>query len=197
MPSLASETDIHNMALDLLDEEPILSAGVDDRTSVRFMRRAYATTRDAMLEMHPWKFAVGRAAPAAGAEPAFGWAYSYALPNDCLRVLPLTASGDPNGAEIPYALESGGLLTNHAAPIYLRYIARIEDTTKFSNLFVKALACSLAEQGATKITGKASYQAKLIERFQMALLQAQMADTLQSTPEQPYRDAWENARYGT
>ena len=197
MASLASETDIYNLALDLLDEEPILSAGVDNRKAVRFMRRHYALTRDALLELHPWKFAIARAALASGADPLFGWGYSYALPNDCLRLIPLTTGGDENGRPIPFRLEGDGILCDQEGPLYIRYIKRVTVTTKFSNLFVQALTTALAAKAAANITGKKSYRDTLLSEYRDAIVQAQIVDSVQTTPDEPVTDAWIDGRYGT
>jgi hypothetical protein len=60
------------MALDLLEEEPILSQS-DNRAAVRWMNRNYGQTRDELLESHPWKFALRRAVLNAEAEQPRLW----------------------------------------------------------------------------------------------------------------------------
>src|SRR5690606_15550414 len=91
---MASEVDIYNMALDLLDEEVAIDPD-DDRAPVRWMRRNFAPVRDAILRRNPWNFAIKRVVlPALVTPPAFGWKYRYQLPSDCLRPLPLESCGE-------------------------------------------------------------------------------------------------------
>lgn len=195
MGSLASETDIFDMALDLLDEEPILG-DTDRRPAVRFMKRNYPMLRDAMLELHPWKFALARLGLTADVEaPAFGWSARFRLPNDCLRLLPLTVGGDARGREIRYAQEDGFILCDEGAPLYIRYVKRQENTARFSPLFVQALALTLAARAAHKITGKASYAERLTAEMQRAVLQAEIVDSTQATAEDPFDDDFLEGRY--
>lgn len=195
MGSLASETDIFNMALDLLEEEPILS-DTDNRPAVKFMKRNYRFVRDAALELHPWKFALARAGLTADpAAPAFGWALAYALPDDCLRLLPLTVGGDPQGRELRHAVEDGFILCNEASPLLIRYVKRQENVARFSPLFVTVLASQLAARAAHKITGKQSYAERLLRDAAQNLLNAEIIDSTQGTPDDAWDDDMIEGRY--
>lgn len=195
MGSLASETDIFNMALDLLEEEPILG-DTDRRPAVRFMKRNYRHLRDATLELHPWKFALARENLTMDPDaPAFGWSARFAVPDDCLRLLPLTVGGDPRGREIRFAQEDGFILCNEGAPLPVRYVKRQESVARFSPLFVQALALSLAARAAHKVTGKASYAERLTAEMQRAILQAEIIDSTQATAEDAFDDGYIEGRY--
>lgn len=197
MPSLLSETDICNLALDHLGEEVILSSGVDNRPAVRFVNRWYPHARDALLETAYWRFARKRASLAADTDaPAFEWTYAYTLPSDFLRLIPATLDGYRSGAELDYDVEDGKILTHSEAPLLIRYIARVTDPTKFSNLFTDALALNLALRGAMKITSKQGYRDALAKEFQQAILNAQIADGMAGDIQQPLSSDWEDARHG-
>ena len=199
-------TAIINMALDLLKEEPILSA-TDDRTAVRWMNRNYQPIRDSLMRLHPWNWAMVRVALAAlSTPPAFGWAYQYQLPADCIRVLPLTGSasvyGSPstggtlNGPSVKFAIEGRYLLTNAPPPIQLSYIQSITDETLMDAAFVQALATTLAARAANFITGKGEYAKELKQEAGQLVMQAQMVDALEGTPPDPEQDDWVNGRSG-
>lgn len=184
-----------NMALDLLEEVPMISAE-DSRPAVRFMRRNYGPTRDALLRRHPWNFALARASlPALADAPAFGWARAFQLPADALRVLPLADLGGFNGREVPFEVEGRSILTNAGAPLRIRYIARVEDDTLFDPIFREALTLALAVKGASLITGKQSYAERLRAMAQEATLAAQMIDGLEGTPEGALDQDWVEGRF--
>lgn len=191
---MPSQTDIINMALDLLEEEPMLDPD-DDRAPIRWMKRNLQPAIDGMLRLHPWNFAVRRKALSAetGA-PVSGWKRQYVLPPDCLRVLPLN-DGTLLGRSVPYALEGRRILTNAEAPIQIVYVGRPDDATVLDALFVQALAATLASRAANWITGKQSYAQALRQQAQELILQAQMVDALEGTPADPEADDFVMGRF--
>lgn len=128
--------------------------------------------RDALLRLHPWNFAVERAAlPQLATAPAFGFDKAYALPDDHLRPVLLNDDRDR------YRIEAGGLLTD-ASKAELIYIARITDTTRFDPLFVQCLASYLAAKGAIRITNSQTMEDRMKQRFFEDLQQARSTDAM-------------------
>src|SRR5262245_49718930 len=85
MPGVA-EVDIVNRALIKIGSKTIMNMG-DDVKSARAATKIYPMVRDRCLVAHPWNFAIKRAQRTNEATaPVYGFAYSYALPADCLRV---------------------------------------------------------------------------------------------------------------
>jgi hypothetical protein len=186
---------IMNMALDLLEEEPILTAE-DDRTAVRWMNRNYPSIRDGLLRQHPWNFATRRASlPLVSDAPAFGWSRQYELPADCLRILPLTG-GLINGADVPYRIEGRRVLSNSAAPVAIVYVARVESESEMDPMFVRALATSVAAEAASYIAGKASLAELLTKKAENLVLRAQMVDALEGSAGEASGDDWITGRLG-
>jgi hypothetical protein len=186
---------IMNMALDLLEEEPILTAE-DDRTAVRWMNRNFGSIRDALLRQHPWRFAIRRAAlPLLSDAPAFGWQRQYELPADCLRILPLSGA-QINGRDVPFTLEGQRILTNAAGPVAISYVARVEEAGEMDPMFVRALATSVAAEAASFIAGKASLAELLTKKADALVMRAQMVSALETTPAQASGDDWLDGRYG-
>ena len=182
---MADETDIINAAFDLLDEEVAIDPS-DDRAPVRWMKRNYPLVRDAILRRHPWNFAVARASlPELSDEPAFGWKRQFQLPANCLRLLPLTWQGKMNGEPIKHEVEGRRILTNAEAPLKIRYIRRVEDTSLFDPLFVQLLAAELAVRAANWITGKQSYAERLGQMVAQLNEQATLLDALEGSPADP------------
>lgn len=86
---MPSDVDICNQALSLIGHSPskVTSLSGTDTTSV-LCNLWFATTRDQLLQEHTWDFATKRAALVPNTtEPVFGYAYSYDLPSDFLRVV--------------------------------------------------------------------------------------------------------------
>lgn len=194
MASQLTDTDICNMALDLLEEAPITS--IDEASSVaRWFKRNFWPKAWALMRKHPWNFALARIVLTENAAtPTFGWSYAYQAPVDFLRILPLTVDGEDNGVPLPYKVEQDQILTDQPAPIYVRYIKRISNTGQFDNSFCEALAALLAMGAAHLITGKQSYADRMQQVFQSQMLDAQSVDALEGTPEDPIDNDWIAAR---
>jgi hypothetical protein len=188
MPSGYSETQIFNAVLDRLSEESVLSTG-DEKAVARWLNRNYPLQRDVLLQRHTWNFAQARRSLAADTQkPAFEWQYQYLLPEDCLRVLPITCDGKRNSPPIPYVVEGTYILTNKSAPLPVRYIFRQTNPASFTPVFVDLLVQILAANFAYWITGKASFAKQLTDFSTGAFLEAARIDSLEGLPEEPYDD---------
>lgn len=141
------------MALGRLGEAKIMS--LDDATKpARACKLFYSATRDAVLRAHRWNFAKDRATLSAlTAKPAFGWASSYPLPVDCLRVLHLNGETEEEGAE--FEIEGKNLLTDETTA-QIVYIKKVEDSERFDSLFCEAISALLAAKMAVTLTASQS-----------------------------------------
>ena len=195
MSTTLAEVDVWNMAIDLLRDAPV--SAVTDTTSVaKWLSRNYANTRDRCLRRHPWNFAITRASLSEDpTTPAFGWNHRYAIPADCVRMLPVRYDGEYEGRIVPYELEKGYILTDRIAPLKIRYIARIEDPTSWEPAFADYVAASLAAKMAHWLTGKASYAKTAADMADRAYMEAIRMDGLEGSEEGPDQDDVIAARY--
>ena len=178
-----TETDICNMALGLLDEAKITSYTDDTGPVARMCRLHYPILRDTMLRKYRWNFAIARTSLAANSDaPASGWSYSYDLPADCLRLLPVQYESRHGAKAFEHVVERGKILTNVEAPLKIVYIARV-DASAFDPLFADALAKALAVRLCNAITGKSSYLDRLTISERDALTAARNIDGMEGTPE--------------
>ena len=185
MTSTLTQTDIANMALDILHEGPIGSLE-DDDPNARRMKRNFSAWRDSFLAMHNWNFATERASlPADSVAPAYGWAKRYLVPGDCLRVLPITKDGNFEGAKIRFQVEGQYILTDQTAPLRVLYIKRITDFGLWSPVTVSAFAAYMASKISHAVTGKASYAELAARLFREEYSEAKRVDGLQGTIERP------------
>lgn len=176
-----TETDIANRALSLLGEAAIPSIE-GNSPAARTIRLHFAATRDSLLRSHRWNFARKRAALSRLSEaPAFGYAYAYQLPDDCLRVLSLN-EGDSSDLGDDFELEGDQLLTD-AEAAKIVYVRRVTDATKFDALFVEAFVLKLAIACCLEITQSTTKKGDLLGELQrLSLPEAVETDANETRP---------------
>lgn len=189
------ETDVCNLALDLLREAPI--ANIDEKSSVaEWFQRNYAYLRKSTLRAYPWNFAIVRAElDADDTAPMFGWTYRYELPETCVRLLPIRYEGKLNGSPIAHEIESGFILTNETEPLQIRYVSDVESPDSWDPLFTQAFSALLALKMSHWLTGKASYVQIAKSLYDEALAEARRIDAQEGTPETVNSDDVISVRY--
>lgn len=219
MSTVTSVLDIYNLALTRIGHEPMASVDERGKGGDR-CRLHYPVMRDAVLAGHPWNFAIRRVALAQlSFTPAFEFTYAFALPTDpyCLRVIrtewesagysSTAVYGFPGFHGLhPQAIEwrvesvnvSGtpvrALLCNESA-CKIEYIARIDDVSQFSPLFVDALAARLAAEIAISMTDNQSASQTMMQMYMQKMAEARIMDSFEGTPRDVINtDAWLIAR---
>jgi len=191
-----SEVHICNMALGSLGAEQI-NALTENSQAARWCNIFYETNRDACLVLHNWNGVTKRATLARlSAAPAWGYQYKYQLPSDCLRVwrAKATASEDDDTGEIEYKVEGRELLTDEEN-VYIKYIARETDPTKYPPLVIEVMAARLSWLLAYPVARSSSLQQEKLKEFDMILAEARRIDAMEGTAEQiKESDSWLTAR---
>ena len=198
----ASDTHIANLALVKLGEGSILNL-TEDSHKAREILRVYSTIRDAELNRRRWRFSITRESlPAMAAAPDSDYDYQYQLPGAFIRLIEggdirtlvdMSDYRSSNGAAL-YSLEGRRILTNLAAPLAIRYIARIEDTTLFSPAFDEALASRIAYTCCFRITNSNTHQEACLRDYRIAVREAALANALEVASEPVADDTWVMAR---
>jgi len=148
--------DIANMALAVLDEAPIDSLDQDVKAA-RLLNLHFDLTREGELTKHAWVFAI-LSASIPGADTGSGDCtlnFVYELPADCLRPLPPTQNGEPDGMPVSWRQEAGLIYLDQPGPLALRYIANLTDPNDWDALFTEVLVAALAIKIAHPLTHKA------------------------------------------
>lgn len=201
---MASAVDIVNLALSHLGEDATVSSIDPPEGSAEAEHAAtfYPMARDAMLEMHEWRFATKRVLLALTASDTFEWAYAYALPSGMLRalaVLPETSSAESDSEDFDQQLDASGvqiILTN-CEDASLKYTARVTDPTRFPPLFVEALSWLLAAHLAGPlIKGQQGREVAkgCMQMFAAILSQAKVSDANQRKVQPEHTPAWIGGR---
>jgi hypothetical protein len=171
---MASSVDICNLALSHIAQGTVIKSidPPDGTFPAEVCAQHYPTARDLLLEMHAWRFATSRAKPAAVESPSDVWNYAYDLPTGLIRPLVLLAPGEPDSSkghrftvELDYVTDDVILLANISEPT-LRFIKRVEKTSRFTPGFVHALSWLLAHFIAGPITKKSSIVESTFKVFQ-------------------------------
>lgn len=185
-----SAVDICNGALGLLGQGTITDLK-EGGTKASLCERRYPVARDAVLQMHPWNFALARAAlPASSDAPPFGFQAAFPLPTDCLQVLALHDAGLGE----PWAVEGRRILVDRTGPLRIRYIARITDTALFPPLFREGLELWMAAQMASALTDGQSRRDALFRQFRTLLAEARATDAQEGQAPRIEGSAWLSAR---
>lgn len=187
---MASTVDIVNGGLMMLGETLITSLG-DATQEARLASSAWARVRPAVIRSHPWNSTTTRAKLAALATtPAWGYAYEYQLPYDCLAVFDI----DTDDSEQYWTVEGRKLLCDINAPLGVLYAKDETDSGIFDPLLVEALSYSIALELCEAITQSNTKRAQIHKLLDEMMTRAKMADGQESSPRSFDEDDWVLAR---
>lgn len=201
---MASQVEIANLCLSILGK-PTIASFLDNSNAARVINAEYDMIRRALLRGRSiWRFSIRRASlPALTAAPISGpFTQQYALPPDCLRVL--LAGNTYPGLDLSdyrlgpddsgYEVEGRNILCDYGAPLALKYVGDITDTTLFDPCFCIYLAADLAYTCCERLTGSDAKQVAAKQRKADALSQAASSNALENTPQSVADDSWVAAR---
>jgi hypothetical protein len=197
---MAADVDICNLALARLGDAATVTSidPPEGSAQAEHCARFYPVARDAMLEMHAWKFATRRVLLAQLATDTWNWSYAYAQPSEALKllaVIPATAANDAESKDYEAETTADGapiILTNQE-DASLRFIARVTDSEAFSPLFVDALGWLLASYLAGPVL-KGEEGAKMaracLQNFAVTVSNAKISDANQRRVRPEHTPAW-------
>lgn len=195
---MASTVQIANRALTKLGAASITSM-LDDTKSARVMNSMFDIVRDAELAAEPWSFASTRVElPASSTAPAFGWARSFPLPSDFLRLIEVGQDYvfyDTEDGPL-FQVEGGAILTDQASPLQIRYIKRVTNSGLFPALFIEAMACRLAAEACESLTQNGSKREQAWAERKQAVRDAKRANAIEQPPRRPPASSWVRAMLG-
>lgn len=169
-----SAVDVCNSALQKCGQTRIMSL-TDDTPKARACSLAFDSNRRAELRKRNWSFSIKRATLGPDAtSPVFGYAYSFQLPSDCLRVIL------PDDQNLDWAIEGRTILTNYGnGVLYLRYVSDITDVTLWDSTFYDVFACSLALDLVEQLTNSPAKKQVLEQEYNEALADAAKANAFE------------------
>ncbi|MBL4588301.1 hypothetical protein JKY79_03070 [Candidatus Babeliales bacterium] len=177
-----------------------ISSITEDSTEAIACEVHYDAARDKVLADKDWTFATSRAEIAQNAvNPIFGYQGSFTLPSDCLRVMEVWESADdmmfrdrPNPLE--WEREENNISADTQGSVFIRYIKRVEVTSRYSAGFVDALSHYLAYKLAIPLAQSKSLQTDMMNLYLRSLKDAANADGLQGRSKRIRSSSLVNAR---
>jgi len=167
---MASTVDICNGALNQLGATTILSL-TEDSKNARLCNARYTQVRDALFRTHPWNCLQVRLELAASTTtPAWGFAYAYTLPANCLRLLRVL-DYDSN-----HKVEGRKILSN-ASTMKILYISRVTDPNEYDELLRETLSAALGADIAYAVTSNNTTSQNMILSYQEKLRDARFVDS--------------------
>lgn len=187
-----SEVEICNMALASIGRGAQITAMDEASQAARACRLKYPYARDATLRAYDWNFAAKRAELAANATaPAFEFTNAFDLPADCLIVREVF-----EGNAEKWVVESGQILTDMGAPIFIKYTERVTSVARFDPLFVDTLAARIAADIAVQLSESVSKGQSLWQVYLAKLTEARRRDSQEGQPENFPNGGWVDSRFG-
>jgi|TARA_B100000242_G_scaffold151703_1_gene108335 hypothetical protein len=182
---MASLVDICNSALNQLGASTIISL-TENSKNARIISQRFDSVRDQVFREHPWNALTKRIKLAQDSQaPVYEFSFAYTLPSDCLKVLSFSDSTSEYLAknDINYKIENGKLLTSSSV-VYLKYIARETDTSKYDSSLSETISAALAADIAYAITGSTTVMQLFEGKYKEKLKDARFADATEGMPEE-------------
>lgn len=181
---MASSIEICNLALGFLGQNPILNLLDPQNSQEQLCAQYYDPARRAVLEEVEWTFAVKRVIIEGDTlAPEWGYQNRHILPGDLLRIVFCdNQNNERRYTDFDWRMEDGAVVAD-ASKIFVRYVADIIDTNKFSANFIQCLAARLAVDMCIAITENRSLRADLDKTYQEKLRLAANTDSRQGRSE--------------
>lgn len=208
MPAV-SKVDICNRALQKLGAKRI-SAIDEASVPARACNLAYDIVRRSELRKNVWGFSIKRAQLAADSPaPTWGRQNSFSLPSDYLLLAqgyPELLSQDANvigytvaftaafSGEKDWVIEGQKIVTNDAAPLNVRYVYDVTDTTLFDAIFTESFATALGFEMCEELTQSNTKKAALGEAYKSLIDLARRQNSIEVAPADPPPDTWLTCR---
>jgi hypothetical protein len=184
----ASIVGIWNRALQLLGASSVQSVSDTSKTGVE-CAKCYEVLRDKFLELHPFRFALEIATIAAdNPAPDWGKTNSFTLPDDFLCLY--ADYEEYNSLDKDWEVQDGKIYTDDAAPLYIRYVAKVTDPNKMTPSFRELLSAGMADAMCEALTQSNSKKVAMERALDKAWKEARRANSRltrsQSPPDDPY-----------
>lgn len=174
---MASQVSICNKALLRVGQAQI-QALTEQSTEAAYCRQFYDDIRKTVLRSFAWNFALkfSTVAEVAG-QTSYRFAYVYALPADCLRILEVHPSEGYSPDDAATEFETiGQYLHTDMEDAIIKYVFDVTDTTQFDDTFVDALAYRMAAELAMPITRDPNYVGSMMDMYYRTLSAARTYD---------------------
>ncbi len=175
---LGTTNEIINAALLKIGEPRCV--GFNDTTFIpaRTVTAIYTQTLKQVSREHEWKCLSTRAALTANeTAPAFGWTFSYPIPEDCMRVI--AVNGIRRLSCESFWKQEGANIYTDADTVELEYVAFDADSTHYDDMFINAVTALFASRLVAQRRRDGNLAASLLAEYNQALSRARTVDATQ------------------
>lgn len=177
-----SEVSICNQALSWLGQ-PAISSLDQESTAAELCKLNYPHLRDALLESRMWTFAIIRQDSETEIETGQGF-FEHTIPDGWLAVYRVyRATLSNRQVQVNWVREGTKILADQGK-VELWGLLRIEDPSRFSILFVQALAARIAADLCNALTQNRQLQIDLWGMYEAKLSEAAVRDGQQGRAEE-------------
>jgi hypothetical protein len=196
-----TKTDICNYALSLIGEQVATDIeNEDEGQHAVWANRLYLPTKREVLRMHTWGCARARVELAAQtAGPEFGYAFAYALPADCLRIVTINDI-DPNDVSHYVYERIGGSIYTDEVFLKLDYVSANVTEDRLDALLAQCIYFLLASKLAWAIQQARTLREEMKAEFERALTEARYVDSTERkrpVANQRRTSNWVRSRYNS
>ena len=180
-----TELDVANRALMKLGASSISSLE-EDKKAARVMKDIVASVRDQFLRDNVWNPAVERAILSkSSTAPAWGWASKYPLPADYIKMITVESGSESalniyvdgdQPVPVKYRIEGGYIMCDETGALWVRYVKRLTDMTRYDSMMIEALATLYAKEACMAISNDISLKNLLYDEYRMLLDTAKKQD---------------------
>lgn len=181
---MAALVDIYNLAIGRIGETSTIADPDESSVPARSCKRFYPLARDVCLEAASWPFAKRVAEPVALVDPIGVWPYAWAKPGDALVVrrmyLDDSLANECDWQELSYVGSDDAtrpVLVTDDEPAWIEYTAKEYDPSKFSAMFVDALAWKLAADIAMSMARGRDLRSDALQMYQ-GVIQSAIAHSM-------------------
>ena len=191
---------IINRALIKLGQPPISSTRQEPYGQL--LSLLYEDCKNLLLSDHYWRFAIKRVVLAPNEDkPISGFAYAYTLPADFLSIYRFgeqykTPNYSDNiiSSDQRYSIEGNQILCDVGDKLYITYVAKIDDTKKFSPWFREALISRIASEAAMRAKLSPELQKMFSNEFVAYLDRAEFNNEIMADSETIPDGTWVGVR---
>lgn len=187
-----TKLEIINSALIHSGAERVDSLEAMPSKSLGIALHQFDVSRQILLRLHQWNFAIFRDEIEADTEPpGFEFERRYSLPPDFLR---LSSIYDSHG--VAYQIEGRKIFTDLGSPLALVYVRDIPDPDDWDPIFSDAVACHIASKIAFALTADMNLVGQLDAMCERSMSRAKWADSTDNSRKRVTANLWLSSRYG-
>jgi hypothetical protein len=186
---MASSTDVCNRALAMVGEAPITNLSLDTSNQAKVCNQVYEFVRDSVFSSFPWNCLQHSTTVAASTTgpTSQDYTYRYQIPTDSLGITAVYTDEQ-------WRVEGDYILTDAAAPLYIRYTQSRTDPTVWKPYLRELVAVAIAAEIAPRLT----QSSRKVERVEAKLKEyrriAVRADASEGSEVNIESDPWVDAR---